>query len=76
MDQAFDQLNTAVENKIYPIAYIDQMPGVESIKDDPRYPKLLENMNLPVLDGKKKSLTAGLTNPVPPTRLAMVEKQY
>jgi TolB-like protein/AraC-like DNA-binding protein/Tfp pilus assembly protein PilF len=46
-DKAFELLNEACDNKYYPTIYIDIFPGVEFIRDDPRYDKLLQKMNLP-----------------------------
>ena len=46
-DEAFEHLNEAYNNKLYPITYLDVYPGSEYIKDDPRYKILLQKMNLP-----------------------------
>jgi len=54
-DRAFELLNEACDNKYYPTIYIDIFPGVEYIRDDPRYNALLQKMNLPY---NKTSLTA------------------
>ena len=46
-DRAFELLNEACENKYFPADYIDVWPGVEFIRNDPRYNTLLQKMNLP-----------------------------
>lgn len=46
-DKAFELLNKAFENKIYPITYIEFYPCAENIRNDPRYNELLLKMNLP-----------------------------
>lgn len=46
-DKAFELLNEAYENKNYPICGIEVFPGAEFIRNDPRYNKLLQKMNLP-----------------------------
>ena len=47
-DRAFELLNEACDQKMYPITFLKVYPGVEYIKDDPRYAELLQRMNLPV----------------------------
>ncbi len=47
-DQAFELINEACDNKYYPTNHIDVIiPYVEFLRDDPRYNKLFEKMNLP-----------------------------
>jgi TolB-like protein/AraC-like DNA-binding protein/Tfp pilus assembly protein PilF len=46
-DRAFELLNNACRDKIYPITYINWYPATESIRKDPRYEELLYKMNLP-----------------------------
>ncbi len=46
-DKAFILLNEACEHKYYPIIHIETFPDAEFIRDDPRYNKLLQKMNLP-----------------------------
>ncbi len=46
-DKAFELLNDACENKHYPITYINFSPCTENLRNDPRYDKLLQKMNLP-----------------------------
>ena len=46
-DKAFELLNDACKNKIYPITYINFYPCLEDIRNDSRYNKLLQKMNLP-----------------------------
>jgi len=48
-DQAFKLLNEAIEEKSYPITYINFYACTESIRNDPRYNTLLQKMNLPLL---------------------------
>jgi len=48
-DQAFKLLNEAIEDKSYPITYINFYTCTESIRNDPRYNALLLKMNLPAL---------------------------
>lgn len=45
-DQAFDLLNEACDNKTFPVTYINFYPCTETIRDDVRYSKLLQKMNL------------------------------
>jgi AraC-like DNA-binding protein/TolB-like protein/Tfp pilus assembly protein PilF len=47
-DRAFELLNEACDQKMYPIIFIKLYPGIEYIKDDPRYAELLQKMNLPI----------------------------
>jgi tetratricopeptide (TPR) repeat protein len=54
-DKAFEYLNDACEKKYYPISYINVYPCAEDIRQDPRYDKLLQKMNLP---GKKAFITS------------------
>jgi pentatricopeptide repeat protein len=46
-DKAFELLNDAVDNKYYPVTYINFYPCTEDIRKDPRYDELLHKMNLP-----------------------------
>ena len=46
-DKAFDFLNKAIEEKSYPITYLDFYPYTENINHDPRYADLFRKMNLP-----------------------------
>ena len=46
-DKAFELLNDAYKNKIYPIIYINFYPCTEDLRNDPRYHALLRKMNLP-----------------------------
>lgn len=46
-DEAFKCLNEAIDNKYYPSNFIVLFPGVEFIRDDPRYKMLFRKMNLP-----------------------------
>jgi TolB-like protein/Tfp pilus assembly protein PilF len=46
-DQAFELLNDAIESKSYPITYINLYSCTEDIRNDARYDKLLQKMNLP-----------------------------
>jgi len=46
-DKAFELLNEACDNRYYPTLYIDIFPGAEFIRNDPRYNKLLQKLNLP-----------------------------
>ncbi|MGZ2368449.1 helix-turn-helix domain-containing protein [Ancylomarina sp. YFZ004] len=46
-DKAFELLNDACNNKTYPIIYINFYPCTEDIRNDDRYNKLLQKMNLP-----------------------------
>ena len=50
-DKAFELLNEAYQNKIYPVIYVNFYPGTEDIRHDPRYNALLQKMNLPPLHG-------------------------
>ena len=47
-DEAFYYLNIAVDKRTYPIVYFLTGSFAENLKNDPRYPKLLEKTNLPV----------------------------
>lgn len=46
-DRAFELFNEACDHKYYPITYIDIFPGIEELKDDPRYGKLMQKMKFP-----------------------------
>ena len=46
-DRAFELLNEACDRKIFPITYLKVYPGIENIKDDPRYTLLMQKLNLP-----------------------------
>ena len=46
-DRAFELFNEACDHKYYPIIYIDIFPGIETLKDDPRYGMLMQRMNFP-----------------------------
>ncbi|MFC2086340.1 helix-turn-helix domain-containing protein [Bacteroidota bacterium] len=46
-DNAFNLLNEACDNNYFPVNYIEVWPGVEFIRNDPRYKILLQKMNLP-----------------------------
>lgn len=46
-DRAFELFHEACEKKYYPIIYIDTYPGIESLKEDPRYCELKQCMHLP-----------------------------
>lgn len=46
-DRAFQLLNEACDQKIFPITYLKVYPGIENIKADPRYTLLLQKLNLP-----------------------------
>lgn len=47
-DKAFELLNQAVDQKSYPITYLNFYPFTKDIRQDPRYTDLLRRMNLPV----------------------------
>lgn len=47
-DRAFELLNEACDQKIFPITYLKVYPGIEGLKADPRYNLILQKMNLPV----------------------------
>lgn len=46
-DRAFELFNEACDHKYYPIIYIEIFPGIEALKDDPRYGMLMQRMNFP-----------------------------
>jgi TolB-like protein/AraC-like DNA-binding protein len=46
-DKAFELLNGAIEQKLYPLNYINFYPMTEDIRTDRRYDELLKKMNLP-----------------------------
>ncbi|MBS2211809.1 helix-turn-helix domain-containing protein [Carboxylicivirga mesophila] len=46
-DDAFKYLNEAIDNKTYPITYLNFYPHSKAIKDDVRYIHLLQKMKLP-----------------------------
>lgn len=46
-DQAFELLNEAVDKKYYPMPFLNIFPGVEFLKDDPRYHLLFLKLGLP-----------------------------
>jgi TolB-like protein/AraC-like DNA-binding protein/Tfp pilus assembly protein PilF len=46
-DKAFEMLNDALEQKLYPLIFINFYPTTEDIRNDPRYDELLQKMNLP-----------------------------
>lgn len=46
-EEAFHYLNQAVDNKVYPITYINFYPSTQPIRDDVRYSHLLQKMKLP-----------------------------
>lgn len=46
-NKAFELLNQACDNKLFPVNYINFYPCSEDIRDDPRYDELLKKMNLP-----------------------------
>ncbi|MBK3515772.1 helix-turn-helix domain-containing protein [Carboxylicivirga marina] len=46
-DKAFMYFNEAIDNKTYPIAYINVYPFSRNIRNDSRYAQLFERMNLP-----------------------------
>jgi len=46
-DKAFELLNDACDHKSYPISYINFYPCTEDIRNDSRYSKLMQKMNLP-----------------------------
>ena len=47
-DRAFELFNEACDKKIWPITYIKVFPGIEHLKDDPRYAILMQKLHLPV----------------------------
>jgi hypothetical protein len=47
-DRAFELLNEACDSKIFPITYLKIYPGLEGLKEDPRYSALMQRMNLPL----------------------------
>jgi AraC-like DNA-binding protein/TolB-like protein/Flp pilus assembly protein TadD len=47
-DRAFEFFNEACDHKTFPIIYIKVFPGIEHLKDDPRYSMLMQKLNLPV----------------------------
>ncbi len=44
---AFEYLNRAIEEKVYPITYINFSPCYKSLRVEPQYDALLKKMNLP-----------------------------
>lgn len=46
-DRAFELINEAVDNKYFPLTYMDVFPSSDFIKNDPRYRAILQKMNLP-----------------------------
>ncbi|GET34780.1 hypothetical protein PbJCM13498_36430 [Prolixibacter bellariivorans] len=46
-DKAFELLNEAIDRKDYPVIYINTYVFTESIRNDPRFDKLLVRLNLP-----------------------------
>ncbi|MCG8578453.1 MAG: helix-turn-helix domain-containing protein [Bacteroidales bacterium] len=46
-DDAFRYLNQAVDQKTYPITYVNYNPCTKPVRDDIRYMHLLKRMNLP-----------------------------
>ena len=47
-DRAFELINEALDNKYFPLTYMDVFPSSDFIKNDPRYKALLQKMNLPL----------------------------
>jgi hypothetical protein len=47
-DRAFELLNEACDSKLFPITYLKIYPGLEGLKEDPRYSMLMQKMNLPL----------------------------
>ncbi|MCU4155579.1 helix-turn-helix domain-containing protein [Carboxylicivirga sp. A043] len=45
-DVAFECFNKAIDKKTYPITYINYNPASQSIRNDARYTRLLQRMNL------------------------------
>jgi TolB-like protein/AraC-like DNA-binding protein len=46
-DEAFEALNKSLDQKLYPLNYINFYDSSEDIRSDPRYDELLKKMNLP-----------------------------